>query len=336
MKSTPNYVMLGMALLLSSSLFINSGWTDEHDIISFVSRNNANFGLYLTSIQGELLHRITFNTAHMYGHTWAPDGRFFAYVSNEDENNEIYVMDIKKKERHRLTHHPSGDSQPAWAPNGKWIAFISNRQGDDDIYKMDANAENVMKLTNLSECNRPAWSPDSQWIAFTASAPEGVGSSLFIMSAEGRKLRQIAARIPFPGCSWSPDGKQIAFISQDAEGGMEIFSIDVDGRNLRQLTWLDQRVFVFTPMWSPSGKWIAYILAQMPEGLGPIPINLIFLNSVVCIVNAADGGQGEPLEATRGLVTGNSLEWIPDGFFSVSPSSEKRTTLWGRLKQSHK
>lgn len=336
MKSILSYVMLGMTLLLNSSLPINSGWADEHDIISFVSRNNANFGLYLTSVRGELLRRITFNTPHMYGHTWAPDGRSFAYISNEGENNEIYAMDIKKKERHRLTHHPSGDSQPAWAPNGKWIAFVSDRRGDDDIYKMDVNGENIMRLTNLGECSEPAWSPDSQWVAFTSSAPAGIGYSLFLMSAEGRRLRQLAARIPLPGSSWSPDGKQIAFISQDAEGGMEIFSIDVDGKNLQQLTWLDQRAFVFEPMWSPSGKWIAYIFAQMPAEPGLIPINRILLNSVVCIVDTEGGGQGKSLEATRGLVTDNSLKWIPVRSFSVSPNSGKQTTFWGKLKQPRK
>ena len=46
MKSILSYVMLGMALLLNSSLPVNSGWADEHDIISFVSRDNANFGLH--------------------------------------------------------------------------------------------------------------------------------------------------------------------------------------------------------------------------------------------------------------------------------------------------
>ena len=337
MKRTLTYVALRMALLLSSSLLISGGWAKtKSDILSFVSRENGNFSLCLTDIRGEILRRITFDMPSIYGHTWSPDGRSFAYVSNVDGNNEIYVMDSKEKTRWRLTHHPSRDSEPTWAPNGRWIIFISNRQGKNDIYRIDVNGENVTQLTNQGECNELAWSPDSQWIAFTSSAPEGIGYSLFVMSVEGRRLRRLSDGIPLPGCTWSPDGKEIAFISQNAEGGMDIFSIDVDGKNLRQLTWSDQRVLIFEPVWSPSGKWIAYVLAQMPDELEPVPIAQIFANSVISVVSTVGNGQGELLEATRGLMGDNSIEWVPEGFFSVSPSRKKQTTFWGKLKQPDK
>ena len=156
------------------------------------------------------------------------------------------------------------------------------------------------------------------------------------MDAEGRRLRQLAEAASFAHCTWAPSGKQIAFISSDAEGGKDIFSIDADGGNLRQLTWSDPSVFISSPVWSPSGKWIAYVLAQMPVELKPVAAAEIFAASVIYIVNTADGGRGEPLEASRGLVSSSLLEWMPSGFLSVSPSSKKQTTFWGRIKQAEK
>ena len=118
---------------------------------------------------------------------------------------------------------------------------------------------------------------------------------------------------------------------------MALFSIDVNGKNTRQLTRLYKGLtFITSPAWSPSGKWIAYILSEVPEGLleqGPIPVDTVFANSVICIANTADIGGGEPLEATRELVPGH-LDWVPEEFLSVAPSSEKQITLWSRLKQS--
>ena len=336
MKRTLTYVILGTALLLSNRLFVSSGWAAETDVISFASRKGGNFTLHFTNTRGEILRHITFKTPSMYDHTWSPDGGSFAYVSNTDGNNEIYVMDIRKKTQRRLTHHPGKDSEPAWSPNGKWITFVSDRRGKDDIYRMDANGENVIQLTNQGECNGPTWSPDSQWIAFTSSS-EG-GYFIYVISADGRRSRRLVGNIPLPGCTWSPDGKQIAFVSRDAEGGMDIFSIDVDGKNLHQLTWSDQSAFISEPVWSPSGKWIAYVLTEVIGPLKPIPLPEGFADPVICIVNTADGGGGKPIQATkeftRGLVFGTSLDWVPEGFFSVSPSEEKQTTLWGRLKQA--
>ena len=89
MRSILTYVVLGMALLLSSLPPVNSGWAAEKDVISFISRKSGNFDLYLMDIRGEILRQITFKTPSMYGHTWSPDSGSFVYVSNKDGNNDI-------------------------------------------------------------------------------------------------------------------------------------------------------------------------------------------------------------------------------------------------------
>ena len=113
--------------------------------------------------------------------------------------------------------------------------------------------------------------------------------------------------------------------------GLEVFSIDINGKNLRQLTQLGPLVFIWDPVWSPSGEWIAYIVGQVPAGGGPI--NRIMVNGVISVVNTIDGAGGKPIEATRG-VPKQSLQWVPKQLLSVSPSAEKQATLWGRLKRS--
>lgn len=55
--------------------------------------------------------------------------------------------------------------------------------------------------------------------------------------------------------AWSPDGKQIAFIS-NISGRNNLWVVPVEGGWPVQLTVSDQRQA--TPAWSPNGQWIAY------------------------------------------------------------------------------
>lgn len=330
MKRTRTYVTLGMAFLLNSNLFISNSWAIERDVLSFVTGKDRR-SIQLINTQGEFLQRLMVEES--IGHlTWAPDGRSIAYMSNRNGDPDIYVMDVRTNTHRRLTFDDGRDWWPSWSPNGKWIAFASNRAGEMDLYKMDANGENLKRLTNRGDCKRPDWSPDNQWIAFISK------SSLLVMTAEGKKIRQLA-ETSSTGCTWSPDGKEIAFVPRwGAVGGAALFSIDVDSKDMRQLTRLYKGpVAIFEPTWSPSGERIAYLFVQLRKELLEEKLVLgenIFDNSVICVVNTTDVGSEESIEATRRLVA--SLEWVPKGFLSVSPNGEKQMTLWGKLKQTNK
>ena len=329
MKRGLIYVVLGMALLVGSSLFVSSEWLDEPDVLSFVSTTSEDRPIILMDTQGEVLEELITEPGPPFAFTWSPDRRLIAYEVCRNANCEIYVMPVRTnviRVVHRQLTFGGDNRSPAWSPNGRWIAFVSEHAGDKDIYRMDVDGENMIQLTQRGRCSEPDWSPDSQWIAFVSNA------TLFLMDANGRNLRQLgkAGTVLFD-CAWSPNGKQIAFISADAEGSIEIFSIDVDGANLRQLTRSEEQTFIWELAWSPSGKSIAYIVTQLPKG----PINQIFANSVISVVDAAGGGKSEPIETTKGLGA-RYLSWLPEAFFSVSPTLEKQMTLWGRLKQSEK
>jgi Tol biopolymer transport system component len=93
-------------------------------------------------------------------------------------------------------------------------------------------------------------SPDGQQIVFDLlgdlyTLPIGGGTATRI--THGMALD----RMP----RWSPDGRQIAFIS-DRSGGNNVWTISADGRDSTQLSKTSDDMFI-SPAWTPDGKYVA-------------------------------------------------------------------------------
>ena len=339
------------AVLLLSSLLVSAVCELSHGFgyISFASDRGrgGDFNIYITDANGENLSNLTDDPARELQPAWSPDGRLLAYVSYRDGDFRIYVMDTRTGEHRRLTDRHENEWSPAWSPDGKWIAFVS---GSDEIipwvkfkitrhiYKADINGAHLVQLTDRGKNGRPTWSPDSQWIAFVSYHRGDERKGIYVMNADGRRLRRLndqkvqALNGIFQGeCAWSPDGKQIAFsIVVPRNDRMHLCTIDVDGKNFRQLTEggpiLEQKQIINFPFpeirqpaWSPDGKWIAYVYSES------------FGTADIYVIDAMGNGRGTPLVKEIGKDL--SPAWVPEGFLSVSPSAEKQTTVWGRLKQ---
>ena len=331
MENKRMYTVLGTLMLLSSVLLtINVVAQDiGSEYISFSTNRNGNYDIYMIDRHGDNLQALLDGPADEIHARWSPNGRYLAYASNENTAlYDIYVMDMRTKKRWRLTDHPDNDTTPTWSPDGTEIAFISNRSGKSRIYKMDINGEKLNQLTKGGDDWGPAWSPDGKWIAYNTLQPDQ-RVYLYIVSADGRKPRQLArtggkGRQP----AWSPDSKKIAFSTWELGIGPKIATIDVESGNLQRVTLGGRvpagRVFMkYSPAWSPEGKWIAYVSDNLE----------VQHKTFLYVVDAAGEERAESIRLTTHLSTNISPAWVPEPFFSVSPSAKKITTLWGKLKR---
>jgi dipeptidyl aminopeptidase/acylaminoacyl peptidase len=115
-------------------------------------------------------------------------------------------------------------------------------------------------------------SPDGKQIVYTlrslSKKEENATSSLWMAATDGsRPARQFTsddAENDHP--RWSPDGSQIAFLSDRAKPGTaQLYSIAVDGGEARPLTPTDNKKPVGHFAWSPGGGQIAFISADEPS-----------------------------------------------------------------------
>ena len=165
------------------------------------------------------------------------------------EKPEIYTMRADGTHIQRLTRNAgASDRSPAWSPDGKRIAFLSNRNatggpGKTEIWVMDTTGRHAVNLTHNAEINdHPAWSPDGSRILFERGVSGGVAGSgvadhVFVMNADGTDQHQVGTLDGLMP-TWSPDGKQIAFISLGNifhPYGKEILRANADGSNVRRV-----------------------------------------------------------------------------------------------------
>jgi TolB protein len=191
--------------------------------ISDQSQGDHNSLVYIVPIAGGTPRRITKNSPS-YWHGWSPDGKTLAFVGERNGDFDIYTIPVSGGDETRLTTAKGLDDGPEYSPDGKYIYFNSVRTGTMQIWRMNADGSDQVQVTSDDYNNWfPHISPDGQWMVFltyekgVVGHPENKDVMLRLMSLSDRKITILATLFGGQGTinvpSWSPDSKEIAFVS---------------------------------------------------------------------------------------------------------------------------
>jgi Tol biopolymer transport system component len=179
--------------------------------------------IYLLPIDGGKALQITSN-APSYWHGWSPDGKTLAFCGERNGEFDIYTIPTAGGEETRLTTAPGLDDGPDYSPDGQFIYFNSERTGSMQIWRMKADGSEQTQITSDDYNNWFAHpSPNGRWIVFISYAkgvkghPGNQDVLLRLMTLSDGKIRVLAKLFGGQGTinvpSWSPDSKNVAFVS---------------------------------------------------------------------------------------------------------------------------
>ncbi|BCY28828.1 M20/M25/M40 family metallo-hydrolase [Flavobacterium okayamense] len=176
---------------------------------------------------------ILYASTHEGGHACpAPpkstDGKYLWAIYPEFD---IYVADLNGKVVKQLTNTPGYDAEAVVSPDGEKIVFTSTRSGDLELWIMDIDGSNLKQLTDgLGYDGGAFFSHDSKKLVFRSSRP---------------KTEEAIAEY-----------KDLLSKNLVAPTEMEIYTINIDGTNLKQVTHLGKANWA--PYFHPSDKKIIF------------------------------------------------------------------------------
>ncbi len=221
----------------------------------------------------------------------SPDGNHVAYVVENNDGpgrpyEQIWIMDLRSGKSLQLSRGPDTSGNPEWSPNGDWLAYGSDSGDKSGLFIVHPDGSGRRFLAPVETTNSPE---------------PHVGRTL----------------------AWSPDSKQIAFVSaqpgpetKDASGDpkvitrylykpdywegnthfndnrrLHIFVVDLATGKVRQLT--QGTGYEHSLDWSPDGREILYAAEHGPDADR-------FFNYDLFTVSPANGAIHQ-LTATEGV-----------------------------------
>ena len=154
------------------------------------------------------------------------------------------------------------------SPNGRFVAFSWNRSGQWEIYQLRLDhPDDIQQITNGPGAKfGPRYSPDNKFLLYALDVDGGESFDICVCNLSQNLHFNLTPETSFaiqPKLSWSPDGKSIAFISnQSGRFSTYIlpvaFSEKVEPARAPLLVF-DQSGPHWDVLWSPDGSWLAVV-----------------------------------------------------------------------------
>jgi dipeptidyl aminopeptidase/acylaminoacyl peptidase len=228
-----------------------------------------------------------------------------ADAAADRRDSDVWVVKFDGTERRRLTGSAENENAPRWSPDGRYISFLSSRSGGKakgtQVWVMERAGGEAWQLTGLSgRIQDYSWSPDATRLLLVyrdepveesgrSARPivvdqyqfkrDGQGyltgnarSRIYVYDIAARKAEALTADGDYDESNpeWSPDGRQVAFVSnhdpnRDRTRNADVFVVDAKpGSKSRQLTtWAGNDGGSLA--WSPDGTLIAFGRGSEPK-----------------------------------------------------------------------
>jgi TolB protein len=232
----------------SSALVLGPRFSPTGDRVLFTSYASGGPAVNILQVAAPAAQRVaTANGETALAASFSPDGRRMVYSVASGGNSDLWITDLSTGQHMQLTNAPSIETSPSFSPDGSQIVFESDRSGTQQIYIMSAGGGEARRVSaGEGRYGSPVWSPRGDLIAFTK---QNAGRfHIGVMRTDGSEERLLTSSFLDESPTWAPNGRVLMFQreTQGASGGPSLYTVDISGRNLRQVT---------TPSFAAGASW---------------------------------------------------------------------------------
>ena len=192
------------------------------------------FEIFISDLDGNILHQLTDNEFYDAEATVSPQGDKIVFTSTRNGDLDLYTMDIDGSNIQQITDVPGYDGGAFFSPDGTKLIFRASRFETEEALKeyQDLLGQQMVAPSNME---------------------------LYICNVDGSNLQKITE---LGNANWAPyfhpSGEKVLFSTNHASGGrtFNIFAVNLDGSGLEQITYDSQ--FDAFPMFSYDGSKLVF------------------------------------------------------------------------------
>ncbi len=263
--------------------------------------------IHVVGLAGEAVRAVTAASSKASDPYWSRDGEALYFLSDRSGSSQVWKLPLGTfGEAAQVTEIERGVETLLLSPDETRLLLTYDdavAAPTDENAGVDAPAAVPGPRTEPFVIDRLQFKRD----AGEGYLTERPSDHLYVVALESGELAQVT-RGPYTesDAAWSPDGKNIVFVSNraeepDASYRSDLWVIDAAGEGeARRLTASDY--VKSEPQWSPDGEWIAYLSA----------VDGVYGIAQLTLISAAGG---EPR-----LLTADLDRWVQD--FAFSPDGD--------------
>ncbi len=207
------------------------------------------------------------------------------------------------------------------SPDGKYVVHVQIDGGRQSLWTRQVATQSNVQIVEPAAvfyADSMTFSPDGNYVYYNIASQEYPDRALFQISTLGGPPRKLLENVHSSPITFSPDGKQFAFVRVEQGKEASLMIANADGTNERNLVSYDPAQLPASPAWSPDGERIAYALSNLPSN-----------DATISEARIADGSVKQ-LTKQRWL-RASRLAWLADGsgiFMLGTPEQTFGFQIW--------